>query len=106
MERTDSGTLPSLGEGSSGSGVVELTSETTMHITSDQCCTVMPAEGIVIGQLFPVPYSEAASTPSTSAAVTTTNSKVSFSGLIEDSKQDTKVRLSAVMLLTLRETKY
>lgn len=96
MERTDSGTLPSLGEGSSGSGVVELTSETTMHITSDQCCSVMQADGIVISQLFPVPYSEAANTPSTSASVAATDSKVSFSGFLEDSKQNNKVRFSAV----------
>lgn len=94
MERADSGMLPSLSEGSTGSGVVELTSETTMHITSDQCCSIAPSDGIVIGQLFPVPYSEAASSvaPASSPMVTATDSKASLSGFMDNSKQISKVR--------------
>lgn len=93
MDRADSGTLSSLGEGSSGSGVVELTSETTMHITSDQCCSITPPEGIVISQLFPVPYSEATCSVASlsSATVTATTSKASLSGFMEHSKQSNKI---------------
>lgn len=71
-----------------------------MHLPTDECCSVLPPEGLNITQLFPSGSHDATMTPSTgtSAAaphvsniVSSAPSQVTFGDLMEDSKLSSKV---------------
>ncbi|KAK7078307.1 hypothetical protein SK128_024899 [Halocaridina rubra] len=73
--------------------VVELSSvETTMHLSPEDCCSVLPAEGIMT-QLFPSSHQEQpelASSVSQFGSMTSTVPHGSFSGLPEEAKYHSK----------------
>lgn len=93
-------------------GVVELTStETTMHLTSDDCCSVLPSDGMSITQLFPSNHhhdTSVVTTATSSVTVSHSNSimatsaapsQVTFADLVEDSKMHSKVRFLCVVFV-------
>ncbi|XP_069993366.1 uncharacterized protein [Penaeus vannamei] len=103
----DSGQTSSLGGlvgEQSEEGVVELTStETTMHLASDDCCSVLPSDGMSITQLFPSNHhhdTSVVATATSSVTVSHSNSimatsaatsQVTFADLVEDSKMHSKM---------------
>lgn len=109
----DSGQTSSLGGlvgEQSEEGVVELTStETTMHLASDDCCSVLPSDGMSITQLFPSNHhhdTSVVATATSSVTVSHSNSimatsaatsQVTFADLVEDSKMHSKVRLLCLL---------
>lgn len=65
--------------------------ETTIHLASDESCTVLPPEGLSITQLFPSTQHEDTMAPP-SVPTTTAPSHVIFCDLMEESKLSSKVR--------------
>lgn len=101
IESGQPGTISGLSGGHTESSVVELpSSETTMHLSTDECCSVLPPEGINITQLFPSGSHDTTVTPSTGTSssvshvnniVSSAPSQVTFGDLIEDSKLSSKM---------------
>ncbi|KAG7165471.1 uncharacterized protein LOC121870689 [Homarus americanus] len=91
------GSMSGLVGGHTEDGVVEMPPvETTMHLSADECCTVLPPEGLSITQLFssahdPTIVPSTATSSHVNAIVSSAQSQVTFADLMEDSKLSSKM---------------
>ncbi|XP_045623552.1 uncharacterized protein [Procambarus clarkii] len=87
--------LSALVGGHTEDGVVEMTpADATMHLAADECCTVLPPDGLSITQLFSTSHQEigtSASISNINNGVSSAPSHVTFADLMEDSKLSSKM---------------